>query len=205
MPLTWNEKCQEAFDKIKSYLLNPLILVPPIPRQPLILYVTVQEESMGCMLGQCDSPGKKEQAIYYLSKKFLDYEIKYTPLEKTCVALVWATQRLRHYFLSHRVILISRMDPIKYLVEKPTTTGRIAHWLMMLLEFDITYITQKSIKGQAITDYLACDPLDESNPMYYDFLDEEVLCLEAETTKCGRWKMYLDGASNQARNGIGVY
>lgn len=31
MPLKWNEECQEAFDKIKFYLLNPSILVPQIP------------------------------------------------------------------------------------------------------------------------------------------------------------------------------
>ena len=73
---------------------------------------------------------------------------------------------------------------------------------MMLSEFDITYVTQKSIKDQAIADYLAWNPLDESNPMYYDFPDEEVLCLEVKMTKCDRWKIYFDGASNQAGNGI---
>lgn len=182
--------------------LNPPVLVPPIPGQPLILYLAVQEESMGCMLGQCDGLGKKERAIYYLSKKILDYEVKYTPLEKTCVSLVSATQRLRHYFLSHRVILISIMDPIKYLLEKPATTGRAARWLIMLSEFDITYVTQKSIKDQAVADYLACNPLEENIPMCYDFPDKEVLCVEAESMKCDQWKMYFDGASNQVGNGI---
>ena len=31
--------------------------------------------------------GRKEQAIYYLSKKFIDYESKYSSLEKMCCAL----------------------------------------------------------------------------------------------------------------------
>uniref|UniRef100_A0A2N9HYY2 Integrase catalytic domain-containing protein n=1 Tax=Fagus sylvatica TaxID=28930 RepID=A0A2N9HYY2_FAGSY len=68
--IKWTEDCQKAFDKIKEYLLNPPILVPPTPGRPLILYLTVQEASMGCMLGQQDETGrKKEQAIYYLSAR----------------------------------------------------------------------------------------------------------------------------------------
>uniref|UniRef100_A0A2N9FM09 RNase H type-1 domain-containing protein n=1 Tax=Fagus sylvatica TaxID=28930 RepID=A0A2N9FM09_FAGSY len=67
--IKWTEDCQRAFDKIKEYLLNPPILVPPTPGRPLILYLTVQEASMGCMLGQQDETGKKEQAIYYLQQE----------------------------------------------------------------------------------------------------------------------------------------
>ena len=49
----------------------------PIPKKPLILYLTVHEKSMGCVLGQHDETEKKEHAIYYLSKKFTEYEAKY--------------------------------------------------------------------------------------------------------------------------------
>ncbi|XP_077226219.1 uncharacterized protein LOC143859387 [Tasmannia lanceolata] len=54
------------------------------------------------MLAQQDSGSKKERPVYYISKKMLEYEVKYTILEKTCLALVWATQRLRHYLLSSK-------------------------------------------------------------------------------------------------------
>ena len=70
----WDEECQVAFDKVKEYLTNALVLVPPVPERPLILYLTVHERSMGCVLGQHDETGRKEQAIYYLSKKFTNYE-----------------------------------------------------------------------------------------------------------------------------------
>ena len=56
----WDEECQIAFDKVKEYLMNPPILVPPIPGKPLILYLTVHEKSMGCVLGQHDETGHKE-------------------------------------------------------------------------------------------------------------------------------------------------
>ena len=74
----WDEECQIAFDKVKEYLTNAPILVPLIPERPLILYLTVHERSMRCVLGQHDETRRKEQAIFYLSKKFTNYESKYS-------------------------------------------------------------------------------------------------------------------------------
>jgi len=73
-PGIWNEECEEAFNKIKQYLQSPPLLVPPISGRPLILYLTVTETAMGCVLGQHDETGRKERAIYYLSKKFTECE-----------------------------------------------------------------------------------------------------------------------------------
>ena len=52
---------------------------------------------MGALLAQYLEEPRKENVIYYISKKMLAYEEKYSPLEKICVALVWATRKLRHY------------------------------------------------------------------------------------------------------------
>ncbi|KAK9028458.1 hypothetical protein V6N11_025618 [Hibiscus sabdariffa] len=73
-PEVWNEECQEALDKINKYLANSLVLVAPVPVRPLILYLTIYENTMGCVLRQHDETWKKERVIYYLSKKFTDYE-----------------------------------------------------------------------------------------------------------------------------------
>ena len=124
----WTEDCQEAFDRIKEYLLNPPILSPPVEGRPLIIYLTVLEDSMGCMLGQQDETPKKEFAIYYLSKKFTDCETRYSMLEKICCALVWTAKRFRQYMIRHTTWLVSEMDPIKYVFEKSALTGRIARW-----------------------------------------------------------------------------
>nr|KYP73654.1 Retrotransposable element Tf2 [Cajanus cajan] len=47
----WNEECQLAFKRIKQCLANPPILMPLVEGKPLILYLTVLEGSMGCVLG----------------------------------------------------------------------------------------------------------------------------------------------------------
>ncbi|RDX88013.1 hypothetical protein CR513_30445, partial [Mucuna pruriens] len=48
---------------------------------------------MGCVLGQHEL-GRKENVIYYLRKKFTDYEMRYSPLGCTCCALAWAARSL---------------------------------------------------------------------------------------------------------------
>ncbi|XP_014618128.1 uncharacterized mitochondrial protein AtMg00860-like [Glycine max] len=70
----WDKDCQEAFEKIKWRLMKPPALMPPVPGRPLILYMIVVDESMGCMLAQHDESGKRERVVYYLSKKFTAYE-----------------------------------------------------------------------------------------------------------------------------------
>ena len=100
------------------------------------MYLTVLEGSMGCVFDQHDKTRRKDHAIYYLSKKFTDYESRYSMDEKICFALAWATKRLRKYMMTHTTILISKINPVKYIFEKPTQPGR-ACWQMALTKYDI--------------------------------------------------------------------
>ncbi|XP_027168835.1 LOW QUALITY PROTEIN: uncharacterized protein LOC113768604 [Coffea eugenioides] len=196
VPLYWSEECQQAFDKIKDYLLHPPVLVPPKPGRPLIMYLSVLEEAVGCVLGQHDDSGRKEQAIYYLSKKFTQYEANYSFIEKSCCTLAWAAQKLRHYLLSHTTYLISRSDPLKYLLEKPMLTGRLAKWQIILSEFDIVFTSQKAVKGQAIADHLAENPRDDDyQPLHTYFPDEKVLFVGATddiSEQSPEWRLFFD-------------
>ena len=111
-PTVWNDDCQLTFERITKYFLSPPVLVPPMPGHPLFLYLSVSDMALGCMLAQLDDSGK-ERAIYYLSKRMLEYEIRYVMIEHFCLALVWATRRLRHYMTEYSVHLISRLDPLR--------------------------------------------------------------------------------------------
>ena len=92
--------------------------------RPLLQYLSVSDMALGCMLAQFDDLGK-ERAIYYLSKRMLEYEMKYVMIECLCLALVWATRRLRHYMIECSVHLISRLDLLRYLFDRPALTGRL--------------------------------------------------------------------------------
>ena len=107
----------------------------------------------------------------------------------------------------HTTWLIARLDPIKYIFEKPSLSGRVTRWQVLLSEFDILYVSQKAIKRSAIADFLAERANEEYEPMSFDFLDKDlmaVLQIEEETPKEDGLKMYFDGASNALGRGVGV-
>ena len=179
--------------------MKPPILVPLVLEKPLLFYLTTTDTAMGALLAQYVEETIKENAIYYISKKMLPYKEKYSPIKKTCVALVWATRKLKHYMLAYKVLLIARMDPLKYLMEKPMQDGKTTKWVLLLLEFDMKYVTQKSVKGRTIVYHLAyCSP-EEAEKIQGDFSNEDIMGIEIES-----WKMYFVGATNQNGSGIGV-
>ena len=82
--------------------------------------------------------------------------------------------------LVHTTLLISKMDPIKYIFEKPALTGRVARWQMILTEYDIQYTSQKAIKGSVLSDYLAQQPIEDYQPMKFEFPDEDIMFLKSK-------------------------
>lgn len=198
MHFKWDHQCEDAFNKIKAYLMQPPILMSPILGKSLLLYVSTIEVSLGIFLAQQDNEGK-ERAIYYISRTLVQYELNYSPTKKACLALVSASQKLRHYLLSQSIKLIAKIDPLKYLLSKATLTGRLAKWIMILSEFDIEYIDRKSIKGQVIADQLAEPLLQDDRPFQIEFPDVDILIVTTKT-----WQLYFDGSYTQHGSGAGI-
>nr|XP_016441454.1 PREDICTED: uncharacterized protein LOC107767056 [Nicotiana tabacum] len=91
---SWNEDCQKAFYKIKEYMSTPPVLVLLERGRPLLLYLSVLDRAFDCILGQHDETRKKEQAIYYLSKKFTPYEAQYSLLKREGIAEAYDSWRM---------------------------------------------------------------------------------------------------------------
>ena len=198
-PTVWNDDCQRAFNKIKERLVSPTVLMPPIQGHPLLLYFSVSDMALGCMLAQLNDSGKK-QTIYYLSKRMLEYECRYIMIERLYLPLVWATRRLRHYVIEYSILLVSRLDPLRCMFDRPVLTDRLMRWLVLLIEFDIQYVTHKSVKGSVVVDHLASLPISDDKSIDDDFPGEQFV----STTNIARWWLYFDGAANQLGFGIGI-
>ena len=85
-------------------------------------------------------------------------------------------------------------------VDRPALVGRLMRWLVLLTEFDIHYVTQKSIRGSIVADHLTSLPASDARAIDDDFPDEDV----AAMTSLSGWRMYFDGAANHSGYGIGV-
>ena len=118
------------------------------------------------------------------------FERNYSKIEKACLALVFASQKLRHYFLSHEIYLMVRNDPVKFLLTQPALSGRATKWLVKLMEFDIKCVMQKAVKGQALADLLA------NHPRWPEEEKHESLPLVLNTAwRHVPWTLYFDGAA----------
>ncbi|RVW92617.1 Retrovirus-related Pol polyprotein from transposon opus [Vitis vinifera] len=174
-PTIWSDDCQRAFERIKEYLLSPPVLVPPTLGRPLLLYLSVSDMALGCMLAQLDDLGK-ERAIYYLSKRMLEYECKYIMIERLCLALA-------------------------------CSIGRLMRWLVLLTEFDIHYVTQKSVKGSIVADHLASLPISDDKSVDDDFPDEQIVSMTSLETALdlGIRQLEIHGDSNLVIQQLKVY
>ena len=92
-------------------------------------------------------------------------------IERLCLALVWATRRLIHYVTEYSILLVSRLDPLRYLFDRSILTGRLMRWLVLLIEFDIQYVTHKSVKGSIVVNHLASLPVFDDRLIDDDFPD----------------------------------
>ncbi|XP_070020409.1 uncharacterized protein [Nicotiana sylvestris] len=153
-----------------------------------------------------DETGRKEQVIYYFSMKFTSYEARYSLLERACCALTWTAQKLWHCFCAYTTHLISRIDPLKYIFQKPMPTGKRAKWQILLSEFDNIYVTQKVVKGQALADHFAENTVGgEHEPLKTYYPDEEVSFVGEDIAEAyDVCRMFFEGAANFKGVGIGA-
>ncbi|XP_070663937.1 uncharacterized protein [Malus domestica] len=177
VPFVWDEACHNAFESIKKYLSSPPVLGAPVPGKPLILYMAAQESSVGALLAQ-ENESQKERALYYLSRTLTGAELNYSPIEKMCLALVFAIQKLRHYMHAYTIHLVAKADPVKYVMSKPVLTGRLAKWALLLNQYEIIYVPAKAVKGQALADFLADHPIPADWKISDDLSDEEVFYID---------------------------
>jgi len=92
---------------------------------------------------------------------------------------------------------ISKVNPLRLLMTKPSSlNGRLANWAILLSQYDMHFLPQKAIKGQAIADFMAKNPTPGSGRLYEDIPDESAEVHLAQTTLEDQvLQMFFDGAS----------
>ncbi|XP_050938837.1 uncharacterized protein LOC127148684 [Cucumis melo] len=197
----WDQSCQNAFDSIKKYLLNPPILSAPAVGKPLILYIAAQETPLGVLLAQ-ENDKDKECALYYLSRTLTGAELNYSPIEKMCLVLFFAIDKLRHYMQAFTIHLVAKADPVKYILSRPVISGCLAKWAIILQQYDIVYIPQKAVKGQALADFLADHPVPSNWKLCDDLLDEELTLCELCSNNVAEYQALIIGLQMGSEFGI---
>jgi len=90
----WAKQQQLALDEIKKYLINPPVLIPPQQGRPFRLYLSTDGMVISSALIQ-EFEGKK-RVIYYLSRRLVDAETRYSAIDNLCLCLYFSCIKLRH-------------------------------------------------------------------------------------------------------------
>ena len=96
-------------------MMNLPTMQVPIRKKPLLLYLATNLYAISALIAQEDEGGI-EQPVYYVSRTPKDAETCYPMVERACLAIVYASQRLRHYFLAYEVWLMTKSHAIKALL-----------------------------------------------------------------------------------------
>jgi hypothetical protein len=122
----WTPEAQEALDKLKALLSKALILVPPSDGEPLVLYITATTQLVSTALFiEREEEGhalKVECPMYFVSEILADAKTRYPQIQKFPYALMIAKQKLRHYFESHPVTVVTSF-PLARLCATRTPPG----------------------------------------------------------------------------------
>ncbi|KAK3020028.1 hypothetical protein RJ639_004988 [Escallonia herrerae] len=119
----WTDECQTSFDKLKEYLTSPLLLSKPILGEDIFLYLAVAESAVSAVLIR-EQDGR-QFPIYYVRKVLQGVEQRYPNAKKLAFALLIAARKLRPYFQSHTIIVLTD-KPLRRILHKPDLSGRLA-------------------------------------------------------------------------------
>ena len=90
--------------------------------EPLYLYLAVTEHAIsGALIREED---KVQCPVHYISKQLVEAETRYPEIEKLALALVIATRKLRPYFHSHSVQVLTNY-PLRQVLQKSDASGRL--------------------------------------------------------------------------------
>ncbi|XP_022855573.1 uncharacterized protein LOC111376801 [Olea europaea var. sylvestris] len=119
-------------------------------------------------------------------------ETRYTLAEQLVLALLIVAKKLRSYFQSRPIVVLTN-KPFKHILQKPDVLGRLLKWAIELDEFDIEFMPRPAIKAQALADFIAeLTPRSLETPA------------KGSNSTLEIWEIFVDGASNSSGSGADI-
>ena len=111
----------------------------------------LQKKGTGCLLLEQEVHDMRDELIF--ARK-----------DVLCLGVGGSPFKAVHVELHHLVGIQNGSSQVH--LWKPALTGQITQWQVLLSEFDIVYVTQKAIKGSALADCLAQQPINNYQHMH---------------------------------------
>ena len=109
----WMEEANEAFKKLKTYLTSSPVLTPPKKDEDMMLYISATSTVVStAIVVEREEEGrvyKVQRPVYYISEVLSQSKIQYPHVQKLLYALLITSRKLRHYFESHKITVVTKL------------------------------------------------------------------------------------------------
>jgi ribonuclease HI len=126
--------------------------------------------------------------IYFISEVLSETKIRYPQIQKLLYAVILTRRKLRHYFESHPVTVVS-FFPLGEIIQCREASSRIAKWAVEIMGETILFAPRKAIKSQVLADFVA------------EWVDTQ---LPAAPIQPELWTMFFDGSLMKTGAGAGL-
>lgn len=165
----WSPECEKSFKLIKECLVTAPILHCPDFNRKFSLQTDASAYGCGAVLSQHFDDGEK--VICFLSRSFTSQERKYSSVERECLAVIWAVEKLRHYLEGVEFEVVTDCHSLLWLNRLRDPLGRLARWALRLQPYTFKLIHRKG-KDNIVPDMLsravAVDSAEISDPSSLD-------------------------------------
>jgi hypothetical protein len=129
-----------------------------------------------------------QRPVYFISEVLSETKIRYPQIQKLLYTVILTQRKLRHYFESHPVTVVSSF-PLGEIIQCWEASGRIAKWAVEIMGETILFAPRKAIKSQVLADFVA------------EWVDTQ---LPAAPIQPELWTMFFDGALMKTGAGAGL-
>ncbi|GFV32294.1 transposon Tf2-9 polyprotein [Trichonephila clavipes] len=140
----WGFDQQNAFQTLKNSLTTSPVLKQADGTKPYIIRTDASNYALGAVLLQGE--GSDEHPIEYASRLLTPAERNYSTTEREALAVVWALKKFRGYIEGTEITVASDHQPLKWLLNLKSPTGRLARWALEIQSFNlkVQYIPGKA-------------------------------------------------------------
>ncbi|XP_075071707.1 uncharacterized protein LOC142160697 [Mixophyes fleayi] len=136
-PMPRIDELLERLAHARYITIMDLILQAPDFDRRFTVQTDASNYGLGAVLSQVNQQGE-EHPILYLSRKLLPREVAYAVVEKECLAIVWALQKLQSYLYGRDFTVITDHNPLSWLHRVAGDNGKLLRWSLTLQQYTFT-------------------------------------------------------------------
>ncbi len=103
----WDQKCEEAFKKVKERLISSDVLVHYDPNKALILATDASPYGVSAIISHYDSETDSDRPIAFASRSLSKAERNYSQIEREALAIIFGIQKFHQYLYARKFTLYS--------------------------------------------------------------------------------------------------